>query len=175
MRPPRHLGVHTHTHRKDHVVTVRIAAKFAKDKQDLNGLDPISDQISSDSHSWTGVAVVLLDCIRVTDEVDQGGVLIPTVRVKHIEPLGGEDADNARKLLNTAYEARTGRTPLPIDEAGKIPAEYDTSLCGPVYADDAGRELYGFCIEPAGHEADKTPHRYRDEWTDTPTTPGEGA
>jgi hypothetical protein len=147
-------------------MTARIAAKFAKDKQELNGLDNIADQIVTDSHSWTGVAVVLLDCIRVTDEVDQGGVLIPTVRVKHIEPLGGEDATTAHKLLNTAYEARTGKTPLPFDEPADTD-DVDPNVCGPVYGDPLDQTPYGYCEAPRGHDTGDQPtaHVYRPDWT----------
>lgn len=158
-------------------MTARIAAKFAKDKQDMNGLDHIADRICEDRNNWRGIAVVRLDCLRVTDEIDQGGVEIPTVRVLQIEPLAGTDADTAHKLLDAAYEHRTGRVPLPDPPSDERPAiEHDPSQCGPVYADEHGKELVGYCTEPAGHDnpakGKGTGHRYRDDWTE-PTQPAE--
>jgi hypothetical protein len=74
-------------------VTVRIAAQFTKDERDRNGLIPAAGNIAANSHDWRGVAVVRLDCVRVTDEIKDGGVLIPTVGIRHIELVDGDDAD----------------------------------------------------------------------------------
>lgn len=94
-------------------MTVRIAAQFTKDERDRNGLIPAAGAIAKERHDWTGYAVAKLDCVRVTDEVKDGGVEIPTVGIRHIELLDGEQADAVAKLLAQAYEARTGKTPIP--------------------------------------------------------------
>lgn len=96
-------------------MTVRIAAQFTKDERDRNGLIPAAGHIVANSHDWSGFALVRLDCVRVTEEV-QEGLRIPTVGIKHIELIPDDQVDDYAKTLATMYEARTGRTPLPLDD-----------------------------------------------------------
>lgn len=99
-------------------MTVRIAAQFTKDTRVRNGLIPAAADIAKDRHEWRGIAVVRLDCVRVTDEIEDG-LEIPTVGIRHIEVLDGDAAETAERLLNQAYEARTGNTPIPgVDGQG---------------------------------------------------------
>lgn len=62
------------------------------------------------------VAVVLLDAVKLTTAVDSGDV-VPTVRIRAIEPISAHDTDAAelRRLLRRAHERRTGRVELPLE------------------------------------------------------------
>jgi hypothetical protein len=97
------------------VSTVKLAAKLADDKQDRNGLEAIADDILAD-HTGRWIVAAIIEPVRITEEIAKGGVKTPTVRVVHIEPMLGDNTEAVRALINGAYESRTGRTPLPLDE-----------------------------------------------------------
>lgn len=109
------------------MTAVRIAAQFTKDERDRNGLIPAAVTIAANRHDWSAYAVVRLECVRVTDEVAEGGVEIPTVGIKHIELLTeADDSATAEKLLTQAYEARTGKSPIPGIDGAADQAAGDT-------------------------------------------------
>lgn len=62
------------------------------------------------------VAIVLLDTIKLTTNVDSGDVS-PTVRIRAIEPFNAasDEAERLRSMLRAAYEERTGQGELPFD------------------------------------------------------------
>lgn len=62
------------------------------------------------------VAVVLLDAVKLTTQVDNGDV-VPTVRIRAIEPISAHETDAAelRRLMRRAYERRTGQPELPLE------------------------------------------------------------
>lgn len=62
------------------------------------------------------VAVVLLDAVKLTTDVSSGDV-VPTVRIRAIEPITAHETDAAelRRLMRRAYERRTGQTELPLE------------------------------------------------------------
>lgn len=81
---------------------------------DRNGLAPIVRRLVDDPHD-VHVAVVLLDTVKVTTDVETGDV-VPTVRVRAVEPI--EQTDDSReleRLLRRAYERRTGQVELPLE------------------------------------------------------------
>jgi hypothetical protein len=81
---------------------------------DTNGLGSISGKLCDDPES-VHVAVVLLDCSKITTNTDNGDV-VPTARIRAIEPIGiTGDAEEMRRLLRRAYERRTGKVELPLD------------------------------------------------------------
>lgn len=81
---------------------------------DTNGLGSISGKLCDDPES-VHVAVVLLDCSKITTNTDNGDI-VPTCRIRAIEPVGTtEDAEEMRRLLRRAYERRTGKVELPLD------------------------------------------------------------
>lgn len=82
---------------------------------DRNGLSPLSSDLVSDPEK-VRVAVVLLDCIKVTRNVDTGEES-PTIRIRAIEPVVNmtTDASEMRRLLRRAYERRTGKVELPLE------------------------------------------------------------
>lgn len=94
-------------------MTIKISA--ALPAGDSNGLPSISAAMVDDPEE-VRVAVVLLDCSRITTNTDNGDV-IPTARIRAIEPITGDtsDATEMKRLLRRAYERRTGHTELPLD------------------------------------------------------------
>jgi len=81
---------------------------------DTNGLGSISGKLC-DEPELVHVAVVLLDCSKITTNTDNGDV-VPTARIRAIEPVGiTTDAEEMRRLLRRAYERRTGKVELPLD------------------------------------------------------------
>lgn len=81
---------------------------------DTNGLTSISARMCDNPES-VHVAVVLLDCSTITTNTDNGDV-VPTARIRAIEPIGQTtDANEMRRLLRRAYERRTGKVELPLE------------------------------------------------------------
>jgi siroheme synthase (precorrin-2 oxidase/ferrochelatase) len=78
-----------------------------------NGLPSLVDELV-DNPTRMHVALVILDCKATTTETDTGEV-VPTARIRRIEPIRREDRKAARRLMDRAMEERTGRTMLPID------------------------------------------------------------
>lgn len=62
------------------------------------------------------VCVVLIDAVKLTTNVSSGDV-VPTVRVRAIEPITAHetDANELRRLMRRAYERRTGQVELPLE------------------------------------------------------------
>jgi hypothetical protein len=81
---------------------------------DRNGLASIVRQLVSDPED-VHVAIVLLDTKKITTDVETGDV-VPTARVRAIEPISGtEDGKELERLLRRAYERRTGQRELPLE------------------------------------------------------------
>jgi len=93
-------------------MAVNIASSFKKDEREYNGLESISEALINEPHE-TRVVVAVVEVVRITKNVADGGTETPTVRFTQIEPLYEADADQARAALRKAYNARTGR---PADE-----------------------------------------------------------
>jgi hypothetical protein len=92
--------------------SVRLAGRLPDG--DKNGLASIAHLLVDDP-SAVHVAIVLLDCSRLTTSVDDGATL-PTARIRAIEPIReGPDAVELRRLHRRALEDRTGRVTLPLD------------------------------------------------------------
>jgi hypothetical protein len=152
-------------------VTVKLAAKLADDKKDLNGLTAILDDILA-NHTGRWVVAAIVEPVRITDEVAKGGLKIPTVGVVHIEAMLGDNTAVVRELIEKTYQARTGRTPLPFDEHDDQAAEHsdarrvageaaDPFYGGPIKDGDTGPDLL------ADPDSDgPVAERPRDEWLD---------
>lgn len=80
---------------------------------DSNGLEAISRRLIDDPRE-VHVVVALMDCKQTTTDNDTGAV-VPTARIRHIEPIAGDDKDVAVRMLRRALERRTGKTELPFD------------------------------------------------------------
>lgn len=81
---------------------------------DRDGLASLARQLVDDP-SQVHVVVALVDCTKITSKVESGDV-IPTARIRAIEPIGTHaDALEMRRLLRRAYERRTGKVELPLE------------------------------------------------------------
>jgi|tagenome__1003787_1003787.scaffolds.fasta_scaffold19802297_2 hypothetical protein len=81
---------------------------------DANGLASIIADLV-DRPEELHVAIVVLDTAKLIRNVDSGDV-VPTIRIRQIEPVkAGPDADEMRRLLRRAFEARTGKVELPLE------------------------------------------------------------
>lgn len=90
-------------------MAVKIAAQFTKDNRGLNGLNTIADELVADDANSDEVRYLIAKyhVRRVTEERDEGGVLVPTVNLDHIEPIIVKaDATKVAKLLEQAYGQR---------------------------------------------------------------------
>ena len=91
-------------------------------KGDGNGLDSLARQLV-DEPANVHVVVALIDCKRITTDIDTGDVE-PTARVRRIEVISDEDKDLAAKMLRRSLEKRTGKTVLPFDLEEDIRAAF---------------------------------------------------
>lgn len=80
---------------------------------DANGLDSIARRMV-DEDDTKYVALVVLDAPKLNTNRDTGDV-IPTARIRRIEPLLAEDLGTARRLLERAFDQRTGKATLPFE------------------------------------------------------------
>lgn len=81
---------------------------------DGNGLIAIAQQLCEEPHT-RHLAVCIIDCQKVTTNMDTGEV-IPTARVRRVEVIAGdEDRKVLERLMRRALDERTGREALPYD------------------------------------------------------------
>lgn len=81
---------------------------------DRNGLASIVRELVDDPDE-VHVAICLVDTKKITTDVESGDV-VPTVRVRAIEPIRDTaDATEMERLLRRAYERRTGQVELPLE------------------------------------------------------------
>lgn len=106
---------------------VKLGAKLPGDFE-VNGLDAQVDYLLENPKDAL-LALVWLDVQKVTVDTDSGNH-IPTVRVRRIEPLGalGQVSDAVQQLAGDAYEARTGRRPIPFDVVEVTEEKYSDTL-----------------------------------------------
>ncbi len=91
-----------------------------------NGLDAITADMLADP-SRVHVAVVLVDCSKITRKTDEGDT-VPTVRVRRIEALTDDgDMRVARRLLEREWERRTGGGTLPFELEQDVAAAFDAA------------------------------------------------
>ncbi len=103
-------------------MTVKLSSTLPA-SDEANGLGDFADSLVSDPHGMH-VAVVVLDCARVTTDTDTGEAT-PTARVRRIEVIEtGEDKDRLRALAQRAFEKRTGKTVLPLDLEDELRAAF---------------------------------------------------
>lgn len=93
-----------------------MSAKLSSSLPDggANGLSAIAEQLA-DSPEKIHVAVILLDCSKITTNIDNGDV-VPTARIRRIEVMSDpEDNFRLKQLVRRQYERRTGKTVLPFE------------------------------------------------------------
>ena len=81
-------------------------------KGEANGLNALARDMI-DNPATAHVAVVLLDCKKISTDIDTGDVE-PTARIRRIEPISA-DKDVVARIMRRAMEERTGKTVLPFD------------------------------------------------------------
>lgn len=90
---------------------------------DGNGLAAIVADLTKDPRK-RHVGVVILDAAKTVINNDTGDT-VPTVRVRRIEIVTGDDVEPLRRLLERAFERRTGATTLPFDLEQDVRAAFD--------------------------------------------------
>lgn len=99
---------------------LKLSSKLPGDAE-VNGLDSLAATFEDDPETLQ-VAIVYLDCAKVTIDTDTGEH-VPTVRVRRAEPIGTVDQvpQAVRDHMAACESDRTGRTALPfgIVEAGE--------------------------------------------------------
>lgn len=80
-----------------------------------NGLASLAHSLAQEPNA-VRVAVVLIDAVKLTTDVSSGDV-VPTVRIRAIEPISAHETDAAElhRLMRRAYERRTGQVELPLE------------------------------------------------------------
>lgn len=93
-------------------MTVTISGQVPGEQQ--NGLIDIEDELLHERTPDPITAVVVIEraSLKYNDVKQEWS---STIRFRHIEPLDGELADAGRKLLEQAYEKRTGDAALPLE------------------------------------------------------------
>jgi YD repeat-containing protein len=87
---------------------------------EANGLHSIARELLGEPEE-IHYAIIAIDCGGVATEYkwdDYGERLtevIPRARIRAIEPLGGDDARLAKRLMDQARGEHTGRPALPLD------------------------------------------------------------
>lgn len=96
-------------------VAVRLSAALPK-TNDTNGLRNIAKALLDEPRERR-YAVIAYDVARLIDDLD-AGTDTAVVRIQRVEPLNGDDADTARKLLEEAAQTRSGTGSLFDDQGG---------------------------------------------------------
>lgn len=117
---------------------VRLSSKLPGDPE-TNGVDAIADRLVTDP-SAIRYGVVWFDAAKVVEDTDSGEV-IPTLRVRRIEPLGlaTEVDPEIRTIVASAIQARLGRAPIPfamVEIGDDDPNQYSIDDVEPLDQDD---------------------------------------
>lgn len=90
-------------------MTVNIKAAFSKDEREFNGLEAIRAELVKDPHNRR-VIVGVVETSKITVDIEDGGTETPTIRFVQVEVLDGDDASQARGMMDAAFRTRTGRS-----------------------------------------------------------------
>lgn len=92
-------------------MAVKISGSFKKDERPLNGLSAIAKDLI-DSPYDEHYIIAKVSCLRIAEDIEDGGTKTPTVKLKHIEVmLTRKDEADARKIFERAAKARLGELP----------------------------------------------------------------
>lgn len=92
-------------------------------KGDANGLIRLAARLvhhPEDVH----VVIALIKTKKLTTDVEEGDV-VPHAVIRRIEVVPDEDKHDVRRLLERAFERRTGETMLPFELEKDIAAAFD--------------------------------------------------
>jgi hypothetical protein len=121
-------------------MAVQIKGTFKRDERENNGLEGIREDLIRtplERHTIVGT----IEVTKIVRDVADGGVETPTVRLVSVEPLSGDDALTAKKMLDAAYHERTGQTAPPatlFDEGVPGTDAFDGGEPWPGDVDSAG-------------------------------------
>lgn len=103
-------------------MTIRLASTLPK-SDEHNGLTAVETDLVADPTAMH-VAVIVLDCSKLTTDTDTGDVT-PTARMLRAEVITDPEA-KARlgQYARRAFEARTGKTVLPLDLEDELSAAF---------------------------------------------------
>lgn len=91
-------------------MTVKYKASFKKDTREYDGLDHEPTRKGIIGNPLQRIyAVVALDVAKVENMVEQGGALVPQMKIVHIEPQEGDSLIVVREMLDASFRARTGQ------------------------------------------------------------------
>lgn len=92
-------------------MAVLISGTFRKDDREFNGLERVTETLIK--HPYVRHVVVgVIETTQIVRDIQAGGVETPRVRFVHIEALDeATGADQAKRILEAAYTARTGAQP----------------------------------------------------------------
>lgn len=102
-----------------------MSAKFsaALPNGEANGLNRIVSELVNQPHKVHAV-IALIDCKKLSIDNDSGDT-VPTARIRRIEVITGADKIELRRLLDRAYEDRSGQTVLPLDLEKDLRAAFE--------------------------------------------------
>lgn len=83
-------------------------------KGDADGLSPLEGRLDADGAPSQVVVLAILDVVARTESLITHEREL-TVRLRRVEALLPGDSEHARRMLQRAFEQRTGVTTLPID------------------------------------------------------------
>jgi len=83
-------------------------------KGDADGLTPMEGRLDAQSEASQVVVISILDVVSRTETLVTHEREL-TLRMRRVEALLPGDSEHARRMLQRAFEARTGVTTLPID------------------------------------------------------------
>ena len=87
-------------------------------KGDGNGLTAIARDLIDNPHN-AHVVIAIIDCKQITTDNDSGEV-VPTARIRRVEPVNRGDLTLAHDLMRRALEKRTGQTVLPFEVENEL-------------------------------------------------------
>lgn len=103
--------------------TVKLSSKPPGDPE-INGLDAYREHLFDQEKIVC--ALVWAVPTKVTEDLATGE-RVPTVELRHIEPIGtpNQAPQDVQTLAAQLYERRTGRNPLPFEELMSPPGDID--------------------------------------------------
>ncbi|RLV56041.1 hypothetical protein D9V41_09135 [Aeromicrobium phragmitis] len=106
-------------------MTTKLTSSLPK-SDELNGLNAIANDLVVHPDELH-VAVVVIDCAKITTDIDTDEST-PTARIRRIEVITrADDKTQLRNLATRAFEARTGKTVLPLELEDELRAAFGGS------------------------------------------------
>ena len=99
---------------------ITVAGNLPQDDT-YSGIEPLRESLNTDPKQ-VRYAVIAFDVMH-RKAITDTGEMVPTLRIRHIEPAAQEDALEVQKLLERLSEGRLGVLPLSEAEDGAEPDE----------------------------------------------------